>query len=1044
VRRPIAWAARSPVFANLLMIFLIIGGFFALRVMTREMFPEFSFDKVIVSIVYPGATPEELEDSVTIKVEEAIRDLEGIRLLESTTSEGSVRIVAEVDNRERDPREVLVDVRNEVSRIDTFPEEVKEPNVRLLTNRREALSLALYGAVEERSLNRLAREIEQELLLLPEVSEVTLSGVRAIQINLRLREADLQRNGLTLEHVSNAVRGASLDLPLGRMRSDREEQLLRVQAERDVGRELGDLPVRTRPDGTRVLLRDVADIDDGFSEDLQRLRVSGKPGVTFSVQRTSSQDAIRVADVVKRYVERRAPTLPEGLSLEVWKDGSQGVVDRLELLTRNGSQGLGLVFAALLVFLGVRLSFWVAAGLPVAFLTAMILLLAFGGSLNMISSFALIMILGILVDDSIVVAENMARYMREEGHTLEAALKGLEEVTWPVVASVTTTAIAFLPLLFLPGIMGKFIRIMPVAVVACLVASLVECLLILPAHLAHGAPPSGPQTRLQRWRERFDSWVDGFIQQRYGPTVDWSIRNRYVIAALSVAFMIIIAGLVASGRPKFMFFPRLDADTIKATVQLPEGSSFESTAKVVALLEAAASELNEELPKAHDGGPIARRIKSHLGKGGVNKAEVELELVKSELRDTTHLEVVKRWKEKVGDLPQASSLSFAGTSHRPGGRPIELRVLCDNPEHAQSVALELRQALASYPGVFNIDDNLEPGKRELRLRLRPEAHSLGLTERDLARQLQAGFTGREVQKLQRGREEVEVRVRYARDERRRQEQLDALRLRLPDGRLVPLSWATVVERGRGLSKIERRDGRRVVVVSSDVDDSVTNANDVVSSVWERTVPELLARYPGLEVAFGGAQEEQRATLTSLIGGFVLAMFGIYAILALLFGSYTQPLVVLLAVPMGFGGAILGHAILGLPLMIFSIFGMVGLTGIVVNDSLVLIDAINRARAKGASSYEAACAAGRRRFRAVFLTTVTTVAGLLPLLLETSLTAQFIIPMAVSIASGVAVATFLTLYVVPSAYLIIEDMRDVFYSPATLAPAEPPKATPVVV
>ncbi|MGE0710470.1 MAG: efflux RND transporter permease subunit [Planctomycetota bacterium] len=1037
------WAAKRPVFANLLMVFLVVAGGLALRFgLVRELFPEFSFDKVVVSLVYPGATPEELEESVTIKVEEAIRGLDGIRLLESTTSEGSASISAEVDARERDPRDVLVDVRNEVSRIDTFPSEVEQPIVRLITNRREAVTVALYGQADERTMHALAREVEQELLHLPEVSEVSLAGLRKVQINIRAREADLQRHGLALDEVSEAIRGASLDLPLGRLRSTGEEQLLRVQSERDVGRELGELPVKTLPDGARVLLREVADIDDGFSEDLERLRISGKPAVTFTIQRTSSQDAVQVADAVKRYLARKQRELPPTLVLEVWSDASEAVVDRLDLLTRNGVQGLVLVFASLLIFLGFRLSFWVAMGLPVAFLSAMVLLLVFGGSLNMISSFALIMILGILVDDSIVVAENIARHMRDGGYTLESALTGLREVVWPVIASVTTTAVAFLPLFYVSGIMGKFIRIMPVAVIACLLASLVECLMILPAHLAHQRPPARGKTLLQRVRARLDEAIERFIHHRYGPTVDLAIRQRYVVAALCAAFLIVVAGMVASGRPKFIFFPRLDANTIQASVTLPQGSSYEATAAVIDRLAQAAERVNEGLPLASDGRPIARRVRARVGGGGaVNTGQVEIELAKSELRDVPHIEVLRRWRELAGPLPEVSKVNFDGTSHRPGGRPLEIRVMPQRTSEAEPIAAALREALLGYPGVFNIDDNLEPGKRELRLRLRREAHGLGLSERDLARQLQAGFLGREAQTLQRGRDEVEVRVRYAREERRHAEQLDDLRLRAQGGRLLPLSWAAKVERGRGLSKIERRDGRRVVVVSADVDDAVTNANEVMRDLWEKQVQALQARFPGAEFGYGGAQEEQGATLRSLLLGFLMALLGIYVILALLFDSYLQPLVVMLAIPVGFGGAILGHVLFGKPLMIFSVFGMVGLTGIVVNDSLVLIDAINRLRrVEGKDAFVAAAEAGRIRFRAVFLTTLTTVAGLLPLLLETSLTAQFIIPMAISIASGVAVATVLTLYGVPCVYLIIEDVRSLFVRRVPLEP-QPPAPAP---
>jgi len=1022
VKDAIAWAAKTPVFANLLMVFLIVAGGAATVAMTREMFPEFSMDKVMISVPYPGATPDELEGSVAVKIEEAIRGIEGVSLIETTVSEGSALVTAEIDSRQRDPRDALVDIRNEISRISTFPDDVKEPVISLQVNRRQVVTLALWGDLEERSLATLAREIEQELLAYPEVSEVVTAGIRDFQINVLVREGDLQRYGMTIEQVSAQIRGASLDLPLGRLRSNTEEQILRVEAEQNVGRELAELVILSRPDGTQIRLRDVADIDDGFDESPLGLKVDGTPAVTFTVQRTSDQDVVGAADRVKSYIAARSLVLPPGVKLEVWKDHSVAVTDRLGLLTKNGSQGLLLVFVALLIFLGVRLSFWVAAGLPVAFMAAMIILLGFGGSLNMISSFALIMILGILVDDSIVVAENIARHMREGGYTLESALAGLEEVTLPVIASVTTTAIAFMPLFYLSGIMGKFIRIMPIAVVACLIASLIECLLILPAHLAHSKPPSRSGTLLQRTRARFDGAVQRFIEHRYGPTVDFALRWRYPVAVSSLAFLIVVAGLLASGRPRFVFFPSLDADTVQATLTMPQGTSYERTAEVVARIEAAARQVGEGLPPAADGKPITRRIKAKVGNGGSNQGHVELELCKSEDRGITSSALVARWREALGQVPEATSVNFAGSRHRPGGKPIELRILPRDPEHSEPMVRELREALSRFPGVYNIDDNLEPGKRELRLALKAPARNLGLNERELAVQVQYGFTGREVQKLQRGREEVEVRVRYARQLRRDQTDLDHLRLRGEGGALVPLGWAASAERDRGLSKIERRDGRRVVTISAEVDDDVTNANEVVEALEAKTLKELLARYPA-DASFGGAQEEQQATLKSLLIGFVLAMFGIYAILALLFNSYLQPAVVMAAVPIGFGGAIVGHILVGLPLTIFSIFGMVGLTGIVVNDSLVLIDAINRRRRAGADAWTAASIAGRIRFRAVFLTTLTTVAGLLPLLLETSLTAQFVIPMAVSIASGVAAATLLTLYVVPCVYLIIDDIRD---------------------
>ena len=1037
MKGPIELAARSKVFANLLMLALAAAGLAALRGMTREMFPEFALDKVTVSTLYPGATPDEVEQAVSVRVEEAVRGIDGVETLESVSTEGRSLVSLEVDRSARDPQDVMIDVQNEVGRITTFPADVEEPVVQLVVNRREVMSLVLSGRLDDGSLARLGRELEEELLRLPEVNEVTRSGLRPYQLSVRVREADLQRHGLTFERVSAAIRGESLNLPLGRLRTRDEELVLRVDREVARGRELAEVPVVTRPDGTRVLLRDVATVEDGFSEDELAVRLDGQPAVFLSVLRSADQDVIRLARKLREWLEERRATLPAGVELAVWQDNSTAVVDRLALLSTNGAQGLALVFVSLLLFLGTRLSFWVAAGLPVAFLAALAFLHLVGGTLNMISSFALIMVLGILVDDSIVVAENIARHARlRGGPSVDAAVAGVREVTWPVLASVTTTAIAFVPLALIEGTIGKFIRIMPVAVVVCLLASLIECLLILPAHLAHGRIGAPEQGRLARLRARLDRWIVHLVERRYGPTLDWALERRYQVLALGLGFVLLSAGLVASGRPRFVFFPTLDAETVRAQVTLPDGASFRETEAAARQLEAAAQALRQALPPAFDGRPVARRVLAQVGEGGAHKASVTLELARGNERDVRSEEVIRRWRELAGPLPLARSLVIEGTMGHPAGRPIELRIMAPTPAAGGEIAARVREALATYPGVTNVDDNLQPGKRELRLALRPGADALGLTTESLARQLFSGFSGAEAQTLQRGRDEVEVRVRYDPSERSSQAGLGDLRVRTAEGALVPLAWAAELERGRSLSQIERRDGRRLVKVMADVDDEVTNANQVVRSLEEGVLADVRARWPGTALVFGGAQEEQRETVLGIVIGFALACFGIYAILSLLFESYVQPAIIMAIIPVGFAGAIWGHALLGKPLTIFSVFGMVGLAGIVVNDALVLIDFYNRRRAQLADALLAARETGRIRFQAVFLTTLTTVAGLAPLLLETSLSAQFVIPMALSIASGVATATLLTLYAVPAACLVVEDVLGLWHgSPGTPEPEQ---------
>jgi multidrug efflux pump subunit AcrB len=1040
VKGALAWAIRNPVFANLLTVVLLVSGFFALNSLVRELFPDFSFDTVSVTVPYPGAAPAEIERSITTRIEEAVRGTSGVRKIESTSSEGVAQVRVEIDSGQVDPRDALVDIRNEVNSITRFPEEAEEPVTDLAMRRSEVATLAVKGNLAEDTLAVLVRELEDELLLLPEISEVNVAGVRVREIAVEVDEAALQSFGLSFDDVAQALRRQSLDLPLGLLRSDREEQLLRVEGLKDRGLDLEGLTIKSSTDGVRIRLDQVAKVVDGFGETKRLVRLDGQRAATIQLLRTNDQDTIKAVEAVKVWMAQKSATLPEGVTLQMWNNNARSVIERLGILTKNGGQGLALVFVVLIIFLGFRLSFWVAFGLPVAFLTAMILLLAAGGSLNMISSFALIMILGVLVDDSIVVAENIARHLREKGHTVQAAIDGLLEVAYPVMASVTTTIIAFIPLFFIGGTIGKFVAIMPVAVIACLIASLIECLLILPPHLAHAKPlakgAGARKTKLQRLSAWFQDRMDRWIEHGYGRTVDWSLRNRYVTAACAVGFCLLVGGLVASGRPAFTFFPRLDSEYVQAVVTMPVGTSVEETRATLARLASSVEELNEAMPVAHDGGPIVREVLLEAGVSGANMGKVVIHLPRSDERPVGQIEVIREWKKLAGSFPEARSVAFGTGGHRPGGRPLEIRVLSRGRDGGVPAAEAIRDALATYPGVFSIEDNLSPGKRELRFTLRPEAEALGVTLADVARQLYAGFTGQEVYKVQRGRDELSVRVRYGASLGENSAQLSDVWIRLKGGRLVPLTQVAEVTRDRSLSKIERIGGRRVSTVFADIDDDVTNGNEVVRSLEEDVIPGLQARYPGTQFVFGGAQEEQKETIRTGAIGFALALVGIYAILSLLFGSYLQPLITMAAIPFGFGGAVLGHIAWGSPLTIFSLFGMIGLTGIVVNDSLVMIDFINAERRRGTSPLLAASRAGRIRFRAVFLTTVTTVAGLLPLLLEKSPTALFLIPMALSVAAGVAAATVITLYLVPCLYLIVDDVR-AFYTRTHPRPAAPP-------
>lgn len=1060
----IAWFARNSVAANLLVLVLLIGGAMTIPRVKKEVFPEMALDNVTVTVVYPGAAPADVEEAICIKVEEAIAGLDGVKRIYSTASEGVGVVTVEV-REDADVRTVLDDVKARVDSIDTFPKETERPIVQETVFRAQVLNIAIAGPMAERDLRRLAEQVRDEVSSLPAISEVTLGFVRPFEIALEVSEGDLRRHGLTLSDVIRAVQSRSLDLPGGSIKTAGGEILLRTKGQAYDGTDFAQIPLVTRDDGSRVTLGDVATVRDGFEEASRTARFGGHPTAMVQVFRVGDQSALDISDTIERYLATAQPRMPEGVSLTIWQDDSEILRGRMDLLLRNAAQGLMLVLIVLALFLRLRLAFWVAVGIPVCFLGTMMFLPVMDVSLNLISLFGFILVLGIVVDDAIVVAERIHHYQKLGMSSLAAAIKGAREVSIPVAFAVTTSIVAFTPILGIPGANGRIWRQIPIVVILTLGFSLVESLLILPAHLAHkkrvdrlaadaGTAPAHDLTPHQekrhalwnplRWVDevqRFmDRRVDWFLKRVYQPFIDFCLRWRYATLAWGFGTLILVVGILGAGIVQFVFFPPVEADTVSTRLTMPLGTPFETTKREVAYIEVKARELEAELTQLNGGTTPFRHIFTTVGEHPIRMIEessvdgfggagshmggVMIELMASEERTLSSDEIARRWREKVGQIPDAVSLAYK-SSIASVGDPINIQLAGPNLDHLQAATAELKAKLAEYPGVFDISDSFRAGKQEVRLSIKPSAEALGLTMADLATQVRQGFHGEKVQTVQRGRNDVEVYVRYPEEERRTLSDLENMRIRTPDGREVPFKAVATADMSRGYASIQRTDRRRAINVTGDVDLATGNPNVILADVTETFLPSLLAKYPGLTATFEGEQREQADTLAALSIGGIIAGFVIFALLAVPLRSYYQPALIMFAIPFGVVGAVLGHLFTGVTFSILSVCGVIALAGVVVNDSLVLVDQINMHRREGASLQRAVRNAGAMRFRAVWLTSMTTFAGLTPLMLERSVQAKFLIPMAVALAYGVMFSTFTTLVLLPAAYMVLADIQRFF-------------------
>ncbi|MEN8199907.1 MAG: efflux RND transporter permease subunit [Thermodesulfobacteriota bacterium] len=1014
----IGWMAGNHVAANLFMILFLVGGILSATMMTQEVFPSYDLDIINISVGYPGASPEEVEEGVILAVEEEVRGLEGVERVTAVAREGRASISVELLSG-ADPSKSLQDIKNGVDRINSFPDDVERPLVSLRTRRREVLRLALFGDIDERSLFALAETIREELTDLPEITQVELNGARNPELAIEVQQHLLRSHNLTLEEVADKVRKSAIDIPAGGIKTSGGEVLLRTSERREVGSEFHDLVMVARPDGTELSLGELATIREDFEESDREAYYNGKRAVFLYVYRTGDQTPIEISRAVHAYLEELAPTLPSTVGLKSYRDRSELYKDRLELLLTNGTLGLCLVLLTLGLFLEPRLAFWVSMGIPISIIGSLVILFSIGGSINMISMFAFIITLGIVVDDAVVVGENIFHKRQQGASPYDASVTGAQEMSAPVLIAVLTNIIAFLPLLFVSGSTGRFFAILPAVVISVFLISLVESLYILPAHLNY--PRKGQTGRLAEIASAVplfcDRLLDRFINGPFSRVLRRVISFRYLVGAISVAVLIVSYSYWDSGRINFSFRPRIQTDSIDAEIELPYGVSMEEVKNVVRRVEKGGMRVVEE----NGGRDILVGMRTDIGRSGSNTAEVSITLVPLDKRTISTRQFSKLWRKEVGEIAGLEKLFFDYLIGPGGSAAINVELTHPDPRTLELAAADLARAISLYDGVTDINDGFARGKPQYDFKMLPEGRSAGLTAKDLGSQIRHAFYGTEALRQQRGRNELKVVVRLPEDERHSLFNLERLLLRTPDGGEIPLDRAARIVQNRAYTKIDRVDGKRVINVTANVVAGKANENKIMANLKKDYLPKLLASYNGLRYSFQGRERERQKSVHDLLMGIAFSLPAIFCLLAILFRSYGQPLLVMISIPFGLVSAMLGHVIMGYNLSIISIFGMIALCGVVINGGLVFMVTANRYRDMGMTIREAAFNASIRRFRPIMLTSLTTFFGLAPMIFEQSVQARFLIPMAISLGYGILFTTVVILFLMPALYMIHHDV-----------------------
>ncbi len=1043
----LGWFAENHVAANILMLLFILGGLLSAFSMRTETFPSIDPNLITVSVAYPGATPYEVADSITNRIEEALIGIDGVKRISSVASEGSGIVNVELEDF-ANADDAYNDVDTAVNALVDFPpEDAERPIVTKVKVTPNVMSLAIHGNVEEGTLKYWAEAIEDDLRLLPGVALTSLRGIRDYQISVEVPEQSLREHGLSLEDVGNAINRFSIDTPAGTVEANEGDIVLRIQENRYTGAEYEQIVIRSLPDGSVLRLADIGVVIDGFEDVNIVSKFNGERAAFIDISRSETDDTLAVANVVNAYLDE--VELPRGLQLSMQKDETVNLRDRISLMLRNAVLGFMLVFLVLMLFLDLKLAFWTSIAIPISFLGGLMFINAMGYSLNMITLFALIIVLGIVVDDAIVIGESIFDGQERASKSslrkskYNVLLSSVKDVISPVTIGVLTTIAAFAPLIFSTGTLGQIIRVIPVVVIPILVVSLIEAFFILPSHLSN--PVRWSRGIVKNVQQIFSRGLARFVEKIFMPLARFAIQWRYACVAAFLSIAIITVGMMSGGVIRFIFFPQIESDEITITLNMPQGTSFSDTEQAMLSLEEDVLEVRREVEQEY-GQDYFQSVSVSIGQTNAQQAgprptsgsngnhlgQIIIQLLPSDFRSVSSSEVESMIRNQMRPIPNAETLQF--TSTLVGGE-ADIEIELAHPDEAilNSAAETLKERLTAIPGAIDIQDSFEYGKTEYIFKLNKEGLAVGLSPAELGRQLRAAFFGLEVERFQRGRSEVLVYVRYPKDERESLSAIADTRIRLPNGAEVPLASVADIEQSIGFSQIQTVNGRRIVSITADADTAVTTPNDIMSALNTGVLKQLQDQYTGLSYSFEGESREQQEDLRSLGQNMLIAIMLIYVLLGAQLRSYTQPFVIMSAIPFGLIGAVWGHFLLGQDLTFISMFGIVALTGFVINASVVLLDYLNKQRLAGMDAEASSLAAIRRRFRPILLTTLTTSLGLLPMLMETSMQARFLIPMVISLAAGIVFATFIILLLVPALIMMMEDCKQLARRLANINP-----------
>ncbi len=1015
----ISYMARNSIAANLLMMILIGGGIYTMIYIQKEVFPQFQLDIVEVSVVYPGAAPSEVEMGILMPVEEAIRGVDGIEEITSTAREGSGTVVIElVTGTER--MKAFQDIDQAVNRIRTFPDDIEEPEVVLQSQQQDVMEIGLYGDVDIWTLRKLAEQLRERLLSAEGITQVEIGNVPDFMTHVEIPRHKLREYNLTLGEVADILVRSSEDIPAGAVETATGEILLRMKERKQWAEEFGKIEIISSGNGAVVALADLAEITDGFEESGFHGQFNQQQSVEIEIFRVGDQSPLTIASTVESVLHEFERSLPPGVKHRIDSNRAEDYRERLSLLTENGILAIVIVLLILSLFLEIKLAFWVMMGMAISFIGGILFLPMAGVSLNMISMFGFLVALGIVVDDAIVVGENVHEKRQHGMGNMQAAIAGTKDIARPVIFSILTNIIAFIPLLFIPGTTGKFWWPLPAVVIIVLAVSLFEALFILPAHLGHSNHRDKKTFKAIRYiefgQQRFAGAFNRFVDRRYRPFLELCLRHRYITLSVALALLLIVGGYGYSDHMGMIMMPEVSADEIEAGVRLPVGTTPDQAAKVANEITQSTQKMFDE----HDLYRVAEGIKTNVR--GQNFIDVEIVMLPPDERDMSASDVIALWRDELGDIEGVDQITFEA-ERGPGGfqQDISVDLSHSDIDVLEKASQAFFERVSAFDNTRDISDNYDKGKMQYDFKLLPEGRSLGFTPSDVGQQVRDAFYGALAMRLLRETNEVEVRVKLPLEERKDIFHLEDLIIRAPDGTEVPLYDVVELTSGEAFTSINRRNGRRIVTVGMDVEPSSATSR-VLAAINSETLPQLRADFPGITWSFEGSQAEMRESTQALWGGFSLAMLIIYALLAIAFNNYVQPLIVMMSIPFGVVGAVIGHILLGYDLSLISLMGVIALSGVVVNDSLIMIDYANRKRSDQ-SAFDAIHEAGLRRFRPIMLTTFTTFGGLTPIILETSRQATFLIPMAISLGFGIIFATSIILIIVPSLYMILEDVVD---------------------